>query len=279
MITICYTLTDDALDREYIATGKQGPKTRRLVIEDATLIPEERATLVEARKVGLVSFGPIDLAHYTLKPTSSIIGDKYYDKTPILFEAEPSVGKIFTTIRAMIGEKIAINAAIPALEAEFKAKRAREMAESLAALARLKAETARRIAAAEQARIARTVIPWDGDKALVDLKDALYAAADLEIDDRFNHWAREVTGINPDSTNGFTFHGDFVDRGTQELVGRDQQHVYLVAATTGSRRNQATDYRVIVLRDGVLVDTGIATDDDKPGWALRIRDQVAALLK
>jgi len=93
-------------------------------------------------------------------------------------------------------------------------------------------------------------------------------------DSRFRSWAKRVDSVDFSKQNGFCFEGEFVPDGTVEYT----PGVYLVATVTGSLMYQTTHYSVVrVKADGVEVLAPYTTDRER-GWALRIRDGVAALL-
>lgn len=114
-------------------------------------------------------------------------------------------------------------------------------------------------------------------KQIGNLFDALFAATDLKPDSRFTHWAKFITGVNESKNDGYAFEGAFVGKGTIDYEVKPQ--AFLLASVEGSRKNNATYYRVVVMdADGNLAQTDIKTNSETPGWALRIRTQVAALL-
>jgi hypothetical protein len=95
-------------------------------------------------------------------------------------------------------------------------------------------------------------------------------------DNRFQFWAKRVTSVDNRSTNGYSFVGDFVRDGTVDA----QPGVYLIHTQNGSRNYPVEHYSVLILNDdGTITDSSIYTNSSQgQGWALRIRDQVAALL-
>ena len=112
----------------------------------------------------------------------------------------------------------------------------------------------------------------------MNLHDALWAASRLEADSRFPNWVKRIIGINEDIDNGYCFEGAFINDRTVQI--ELEPAVYLVAATSGSRKHQHTTYRVVFMgKTGELHLSNIETDNTDAGWALRIRDQVADLLK
>jgi len=118
------------------------------------------------------------------------------------------------------------------------------------------------------------------DKQVRDLYDeimAIVAAEEGAHDTRFTSWVKCVDAVNADVTNGYAFDGPFVSRGTSEIEVRPR--AFLAATVRGSRQHQTTTYNVVVMDgDGALSLSPIKTTDKEKGWALRIRDQVTALL-
>jgi len=109
-----------------------------------------------------------------------------------------------------------------------------------------------------------------------DIMAALAEHKGRAPDHRFRHWVRQVESVDLSKATGYAFVGDFVNEGTTEVD--DGPAVYLVATVEGSRRYQVTTYDVVIRRGAELETTDIETDNTSKGWALRIRDQVAALL-
>lgn len=118
------------------------------------------------------------------------------------------------------------------------------------------------------------------DKQVRDLYDEILTVVRAEEgahDTRFTSWIKCVDAVNTDVTNGYAFDGPFVDRGTVEVEVKPR--VFLAATARGSRQYHTTTYNVVVMDgDGALSLSPIKTTDKEKGWALRIRDQVAALL-
>lgn len=117
----------------------------------------------------------------------------------------------------------------------------------------------------------------DANTAIVNLYDKIHTVSGIEQDSRHNgNWIKTITGIDRAQKGGYMFQGDWVRNQTDEIS--NQNTVYLIAGTSGSRRHQTTTYQVVILRDGKLEKTDIATTDSNGGWALTIRDRVAKLL-
>jgi hypothetical protein len=278
--TIRYTLTQDALDKEYIATGKRSfNKEHTVSLDDTSLTPEQRQILIEARNLNLFApFSGLTLAKVSLHPADAIFSAGKIKRDPYIFDGEPPLAVIFKHIELMLEDAIRCQCEKPAIDAEI----AQRKAEKDAAIRRLhetfEAERKAIAAAREQSRIARSILTWNGDTYLGDLAEAIWATANLDRDTRFKSWIREVKSVDKSQENGYCFVGEWVHDGTVELTGRDTRRVYLVSSTTGSRRNQLTEYGVVEMVGGQLYRTTIATDSARPGWSLRIRDQVAALV-
>ena len=119
-------------------------------------------------------------------------------------------------------------------------------------------------------------------KQVRNLKDELVkvaaSAAGHKQDHRFNPWAKPVKRVDMSLSNGYCFIGDFVPDGTIEVEIKPT--VFLVMTSSGSRKYQVNCYNIVVMdAEGNLTATDIQTDGQTRGWALRIRQQVADLLK
>lgn len=114
-------------------------------------------------------------------------------------------------------------------------------------------------------------------KAIRNLASELYKVTPDERDTRFKSWCKFIDEVDPSKQNGFAFVGEFVRDGTVEIEVKPQ--LFLVAVTSGSMKYHNTTYRVVAMNaEGQLERTDIIATDKTPGWALRIRDRVAALL-
>ena len=97
-------------------------------------------------------------------------------------------------------------------------------------------------------------------------------------DYRFRPWVKTVDSVDREKSDGYCFNGKFINDGTTEIEVKPR--LFLVMTSSGSRRYQQQHYNVIAMDEfGNLSATNIHTDNNKPGWALRIRDATAALLK
>jgi len=117
-------------------------------------------------------------------------------------------------------------------------------------------------------------------KKIINLRGELFGKMKAlgHYDSRFSgHWAKQVTDVNPNGTNGYAFEGEFIPGGDVEVeVGN---HLFLVATVAGSRKYQTKYYRLFVMtQDGELVATEYATTDEIGGWALRLRQPAIDIL-
>lgn len=121
----------------------------------------------------------------------------------------------------------------------------------------------------------------DGSVIVENLLETLFALGKQQgatINKNLNSWAKRVTSVNVECDNGFAFEGEFVRSGTVH-VKPPFPHVYLVAMTDGSRRHKVTEYLVFTFDGAEFAFTGLRTNSKQPGWALRLREDVAALLR
>jgi hypothetical protein len=283
------SLTDEARKQQYIKTGERASYSETVVVDDSELSPEIRANIVEAfealQAIGINKFSTIDrkinvgkLKVVTRGGRSAEIGVSGYDAVPSAKQVMADFLQMPNDIPAMQAELEKVQAELDAKrEAEREAMRSRNEEQNR----KLAEREAKREAAARRLRAAReaaSIPQWSADgKAIIDLRDALFFVAGDEPDKRYRNWAKIVSGVTKKHDNGYDFEGDFVREGTVEISR--EYTVYLVASTNGSRKYHTTTYRVVVLNPetGKLERTDITTDSAR-GWALRIRDQVKALL-
>lgn len=263
-----YQLTDTAKDQVFIATGKRPGVFSTLELSDTDLTPDQRARCLTAGKYGLANIGPLEL---------NWAGDVVTGKLDVV----PTFENVWSILDSMDAQRATKETEGQAFKAERAAKAEANRQARASADAERKAESARLAEAnrllEEEARREAAHLPWNADgKAIVNLLERLFTLSGDEQDDRFNNWAKTITVIDRAADNGYTFVGEFISDGTHEIDREDA--VYLVASTSGSRKYPRTYYRVIVLRDGILTCTDIETSNKTPGWALRIREQVSALL-
>jgi hypothetical protein len=118
-------------------------------------------------------------------------------------------------------------------------------------------------------------------KIFENLQDELMKVAEEMTgetrDSRFKSWAKTVGKVDAKARNGYAFSGEWINEGTTEM--EIEPRVFLVHFNHGSRKYTTGEYAIVTMdADGELHATDIMTDDRERGWALRIRDQVAALL-
>ena len=201
------------------------------------------------------------------------------DDSTAAMDAAP--GDVWAIVDQMLSQVSTVREQVAAYQIEQERKRAEARVEQerrkVEFLAQQEQKRLEREEAARKAVERANNIVWNAEgKAVVELLDALQIVSGDEQDSRFANWAKEVTSITSDET-GYGFEGKWVNAGSVEVERK--VHVYLLASTSGSRKNQTTTYRVVLMNaDGKLERTDITTTNKTPGWALRIRDRVAALL-
>lgn len=115
-------------------------------------------------------------------------------------------------------------------------------------------------------------------KQIREFREELFAASELNFDHRWEKWAKRVERVDTSAKDGYAFVGPFMDDGTIEI--EIEPAVYLVGSETGSTKHRHMDYVVVTIDgEGHFHKTDIHTDNTEKGWALRIRDSVAALLE
>lgn len=283
--TIRYNLSKDALDREYVSTGKRSfTPARTIVLDDTALTEDQRRVLVEAHRLNLFrAFPPgLDLERLTVSPATALFNAGDILHTPYTFEAEPSVTDIFKHVELMLEDATRCAYEAPLVKAEAKRLKAERDAANKAAGEKIRLEYEAKQQAKrdekERTRLERMALVWNGDSFVGSLFEAIFAASALVRDSRFKTWIKEVQKVDKTQENGYSFVGPWISEGTVEITDRAKRRVYLVASTTGSRRNQTTEYVVVEMVGGTLYRTTIETTSSSPGWALRIRDQIAALV-
>lgn len=190
------------------------------------------------------------------------------------FDTTPDAVTVLATIVAIAAHKRELEAQLPALRAEAE----RKQAEITAKLAQERAEEqARKEEKRAKIIAANSTFEWNNGKAICDLYTQIVAVAGIYQDNRFSsNWVKRITAVDTSKQNGYCFQGEFINSGTVEITNEPQ--LFLIAGTSGSRKNNTTTYLVVVLVNGKLERTEIQTDNGKSGWALRIRDAVAAKL-
>lgn len=247
-----------------------------IIITDLT---DEQVAKVNALREGLAALGfsaftfsPIYVGALSLdftSPNPVRIADL---AAPITAEEVwPIIDSMIAQIPALYGQR---EAHIIAKEAERET--IRRNSEVLAAQREI--ERQEREAQKQVERERATYLDWDEEnKATLNLFASLLTVADVDRDDRFTAWAKDVTNVTA-ADNGYAFEGAWVSKGTVEIDRRPR--LFLLATTTGSRRYQTTTYSVVILNtEGRLEATDIQTDSTEAGWALRIRKPIQAKLK
>lgn len=287
-VTLSIIYTQEYLDQQFIDTGvKQSIFNQRNIrnLSIDTMTAEQRADLLEIGWSGS-SIGN----KFGSRIHQYQIGKNYATGKPVpekgdavKFDHEPSDEELLQLLSELANEKrrikLEVAELLPAWRAEHTALKIEEEAKREAAKKVTEQHRKRNAELLEQERVKAVTINWQDDgTALFDLREGISIVSGLEFDNRFGSWSKEVTGIDRRESNGFMYDGSLITDGTQELFKNDYR-VFLVAATTGSRKYNTTNYQVVVLEDGKLFKTDVTDNDDKPGWALRMRAGIEELLK
>ncbi len=277
-----FTLSESALEQEYIATGSRKNASRSVVLNDAEFSADQRAALVKYKS--LSPFG-VSIDKMAVRPVQKSLFDGLPFKPVIKhynfdLDSYPDVDQVIGHLARMQDEQ---------RTAERELDREMVIYNNLKAAYDLgvnEAEIKRQLAANEAKRLseesrARAIIPWnESGKAIVNLYAAIFACSGFIRDGRdgFAAWVKQIDHIDPSQPNGYSIVGSWVNDRTIEIE-KGHKMVFLVANQTGSRKHSMTDYMVVYLDiDGFLIRADIQTDDSDRGWALRIRDQIADLL-
>lgn len=253
--------------------GSITPRVEYLTVSDPT--PEQTEKL-KALHEGLKAL------NVNMLPGSSlIIGQMYLNPAGRVeyraFDAGLDEMGVWATIDAMFEQLPALmkehQTYMDAQEVRLKENRAKSEAWAV----QREKEKAEREAQKQAEREFATYLDWDEEgKVTLNLFARLLTIADVERDDRFTAWAKDVTHITS-ADNGYAFEGAWVSKGTVEIDRRPR--LFLLATTTGSRRYQTTTYSVVILNaEGRLESTDIQTDSSVGGWALRMRKPIQAKL-
>lgn len=287
MLYVSYDLSAEAVNRIFVETGKKPNSRQAVEINPETLTTEERQAIADLDWTKhLEDTRPLAFSGAKLEDIK--IWDVRTEKPRIaksqrFFNQMISERDALDVILHMATSKKQAEAELPAAIEAYEAKRAIEKAErevwNRLQSEKMAAEKAELEAKYHAKRLDAMSINWNGDKAICNLHSAIVAAAEVEMDSRFSsNWVKEVTGVDAKQDNGYCFVGKFINDGTVEI--EKSKRVFLVAGTSGSRKHNTTEYRVVTMdADGILHKSDIHTDNDTAGWSLRIRDQIAALFQ
>ena len=281
-VTVTVQYTKDQQDKLFIETGKRiDHEKRELSIDDMTI--EQRTDLLTINWTG-GNFGPGSSVHLyrlseefrTKKPCVGTGDIVYFDSVPTDEELLKLMSELAEEKRAMMTKVAEL---LPAWREADAIRKAEEEEQRIKRAARDEEREQRRDKEREQKRIETVTINWENGTALFDLHNGLCIASGLSYDHRWQSWVKEITGIDRDKKNGYMYEGSFVNEGTVEL-DENEHRVFLVASETGSNKYRTMFYQVVELVDGKLVQREeLFDDDDKPGWALRMRGGIADLLQ
>lgn len=290
-----YQLSAEGRNKQFIETGRRPLSNQAISYDDTDLTPEQRQISIDAPRTGIVKLlrlATLDITPATIpneipRHANGAIKRFGAEKpelkaTDLKFDAEPDRDAVFAILKIMT-ERAALLAPELAFEKErYDAYKLLEneaiekfRIEDKAKQERLNAEKAARKEAERQALLN---IEWREDNtAIHNLHDAIFVASGLKKDSRFNSWIKRINAVDMTKENGYCFEGGWIN--DQTVVAKREPAVFLAASTTGSRQYRDTNYVIVVMTaEGKLEKTEIATDDTDRGWALRIREQVAALL-
>lgn len=122
-MNIVYTLSQSALDAEYIATGKRGNPLRTLAIADEDLTPDQRSVIVANKEaVRPAGFSANRITTYYLD-----LADKWrswvkphVQHLDLQLDATPSVDEVIEHIARMGAEYRAAEELLPGVLAQFE---------------------------------------------------------------------------------------------------------------------------------------------------------------
>ncbi len=282
-VTVKVQYTKEQQNRAFVETGKRIDSEEREIDID-TMTSEQRSDLLviswhttsRFRTASTINHSRISKEFSTNEPCID-------DGDTISFDSVPTDDELLKLMSELAEEKRVIQAEVaellPAWREADKARKIEEESQRKAKAARYEELDRQREEKRERERIEAVTINWENGKALFDLDNGLSIASGLSYDHRWNSWTKEITGIDRHQKNGYMFEGDWVAKGTVEL-DENERRVFLLASMTGSNKYRATDYQVVELVDGKLVKhDDLHDDDDKPGWALRMRDGISELLQ
>ena len=95
---------------------------------------------------------------------------------------------------------------------------------------------------------------------------------------RSKFWLKVLTGVDTSKSDGYAFQGTFATyEGTVEVAEGTWVLGY-IEDVRSSGRMDGRDVTLYQVRDGALVKVDHWYLDEKPGWALKIRDEIAKYL-
>ena len=99
-------------------------------------------------------------------------------------------------------------------------------------------------------------------KKIINLRGKLFGKMKAlgHYDGQFSgHWAKHITNVDPNGSNGYAFEGKFVPDGDVEVeVGN---RLFLLMTTTGSRKYPVKHYRLVIMNTDCLLYTSDAADE------------------
>lgn len=287
MLYVSYDLSNEAVNRIFVETGKRPSAHQTVEINPETLTTEERQAIADLDWTKhLEATRPAIFSGACLQDIK--ISDSKFERPQIRarrreFNQMLSERNALDVILYMATSKKQVDLELPTAIEAYDIKRATEKAEreewNRKQSEKMAVEKAEREAQYQSKRLDAMTVNWNDDKAICNLYAAIVAASEVEMDSRFSsNWVKEIDAVDANQPNGYCFVGKFINDGTVEI--EKKKHVYLIAGTSGSRKHNTTEYRVVTMdENGILHKSEIHTDNDKAGWSLRIRDAIAALLQ
>lgn len=111
-----------------------------------------------------------------------------------------------------------------------------------------------------------------------EVLEDLYQGSQLPWDSRYDQWAKWIVRVDTTKSDGYCFVGEFVPKGTSEVRGGPRLALVMRTAP-GTARYHYRAFRVVIWHpDGSVTPTDLQTTAERAGWALRLRDETAALL-
>jgi hypothetical protein len=267
--------TDHLKQKHLISTGEELlPEEREWEFPDLTA--ELRQAAIGLDMTGWFGNG---FKHYSLPEIKDDPGRFWQpsiQEESIKFGRVPSDDELFAVVLKSWKQKQECNTRIGDLKEQWDRISKERAAKTLAAREAHQRHIEEKKA---QYRLDAITIKWKPDgTALFDLVDGLMVASDLDVDDRYNSWVKEVSAIDRLHKDGWMYQGEMLDEGTQEITNTERR-VFICSASCGSRKYNTRHYQVVELVGGELIKHDeLHTDDDKRGWALRLRDGIATLL-